>query len=80
MPRILIDAIGRAIDANGGRVPSRSQVIDAVAGTHDFKGTTGTYSFDVNGDATRPPMSIYQVRNGHWAFNRTVEVNPEPTS
>ena len=64
--RILIDAIGRAIKANGGKLPNRMQVVTAVAQTKDFVGVTGTYSFDQNGDAVTPMMSIYTVRDGHW--------------
>src|SRR5436309_53829 len=33
--RILIDAIGRAIKANGGKLPNRMQVVTAVAQTKD---------------------------------------------
>ena len=64
--RILIDAIGRAIKANGGKLPSRMQVVTALAQTKDFVGVTGTYSFDQNGDAVKPMMSIYTVRDGRW--------------
>src|SRR5262249_28988074 len=49
---ILIDAIGRAIDASGGRLPSRSQVLRAVRETRAWEGVTGTWSFDANGDPT----------------------------
>ena len=66
--RILIDAIGRAIKANGGKLPSRSQVLAAVAQTKGFVGVTGTYSFDANGDALSPMMSVYRVHDGHWEF------------
>lgn len=66
--KILIDAIGRAIDANGGNMPSRQQVIDALAKTKNLKLTTGTYTFDQNGDPTTPVMSIYQVKGADWAF------------
>ena len=66
--RILIDAITRAIKANGGRLPSRAEVVAAVAQTKDFAGVTGTYSFDENGDALSPMMSIYKVHDGRWEF------------
>ena len=58
---ILIDAIGRAIKANNGKLPNRPQVVAAVAATRDLKGVTGTWSFDANGDATNPVMSYYRV-------------------
>src|SRR4029077_2468770 len=66
--RLLIDAISRAIQANGGRIPNRLQVLQAVANTQGFKGVTGSYSFDANGDATSPLMSISEVRNGAWVY------------
>jgi branched-chain amino acid transport system substrate-binding protein len=64
----LLDAIARAIKANGGRLPSRPEVVAAVAQTKDFAGVTGTYSLDENGDALSPMMSIYKVHDGRWEF------------
>lgn len=72
--RILIDAITRAIDANGGNVPTRAQVVTAVANTQ-FEGVTGTYSFDAHGDALSPLMSIYKVENGHWVFMKAIDAS-----
>lgn len=68
--RILIDAIDRAIRANGGKIPSREQVLQAVASTANFRGITGTYSFDANGDVATPGFSFYTVQQGNWAFWR----------
>jgi branched-chain amino acid transport system substrate-binding protein len=65
---ILIDAIGRAIDANGGKSPSRQQVVDAVAKTSNFKGLTGVISFDANGDPTHPTLQLQQVKGSDWVF------------
>lgn len=65
---ILIAAIDRAIGDNGGKVPTREQVLTAVAATKDFKGLTGTYSFDANGDAIKPAVSFYYVHDGSWTF------------
>ncbi|MDE3113124.1 MAG: branched-chain amino acid ABC transporter substrate-binding protein [Chloroflexota bacterium] len=66
--KIIIDAIGRAIDANGGNMPSRQQVVTALGQTKNLKLTTGTYTFDANGDPTTPTMSIFQTKSGDWAF------------
>ena len=77
---VLLDAISRAVDGNGGKVPSRQQVVDAIAKTRGFRGVTGTFSFDSNGDATTPPMTVYQVRNGRWVAVRSVEVRSTPLS
>ena len=65
---ILIDAIGRAIDANGGKMPTREQGFKAVSETKAFKGTTGTYTFDKNGDPTSPTMAIFQTKGTDWSF------------
>ncbi len=40
--KILLDAISRAIDAAGGNMPTRKQVIDAVSKTNKLKLPTGT--------------------------------------
>ena len=65
---ILIDAIGRAIDANSGNSPTRAQVIKALSSTASFKGLTGTYTFDANGDPTHPTLQLQQVKSGAWTF------------
>jgi len=65
---LLIDAIGRAIDANGGNSPTRAQVITALAKTTNFKGLTGVITFDPNGDPTHPTLQLQQVKSGAWTF------------
>jgi branched-chain amino acid transport system substrate-binding protein len=77
--RLLIDAISRAIQANAGSFPGRLQVLDAVVHTQGFKGVTGTYSFDGNGDAISPLMSIYKVENGKWVFVEKIDASPNPS-
>jgi len=57
---IVLDGISRAIDAAGGNKPTRQQVRDAVGKTKDFKGVTGTWTFDQNGDTTTPVFSYYK--------------------
>ena len=66
--RILIEAISRAIRSNGGKFPSRAQVVAAMKQAPEFMGLTGRYSFDANGDALKPMMSIYKVDAGAWKF------------
>jgi branched-chain amino acid transport system substrate-binding protein len=73
---ILIDAIKRAIDANGGRLPTRRQVVDAVAHTAQFRGVTGTYAFNAVGDAISPMMSVYRVDNRNWVFWKNIDASP----
>jgi branched-chain amino acid transport system substrate-binding protein len=66
--RILIEAIRRAIRSNGGKFPSRAQVVAALTQPPDFLGLTGMYYFDNNGDAINPMMSVYKVEAGRWKF------------
>jgi branched-chain amino acid transport system substrate-binding protein len=74
--RILIDAIERVVQTNHGAFPTRAQVLAAVANTPQFQGLTGTYSFDSNGDAASPMMSIYRVDNGQWVYQQRIEAGP----
>jgi branched-chain amino acid transport system substrate-binding protein len=69
---IVIDAIEQAIDANGGRLPDRRQVLEAVARSQ-FTGVTGSYSFDKNGDAIFPLMSVYKVVSEKWTYLNKID-------
>jgi len=73
---ILIDAIKRAIDANGGKVPSRQQVVDAVQATSGLKGTVGTYAFDANGDPKSATMAFWFTKGtpAVWTFQSQFSV------
>jgi branched-chain amino acid transport system substrate-binding protein len=64
---LLLDAISRAIDDAGGNKPTRAQVRDEVGKTKNFKGITGTWTFDSNGDITTPVFSYYQSDPGNTA-------------
>ena len=65
---ILIDAIGRAIDANGGNLPSRAQVIAQMPLTKNFQGLTGVITLNAAGDQTTPTLQFQQVQNKAWVF------------
>jgi branched-chain amino acid transport system substrate-binding protein len=73
---ILVDAVKRAIDAAGGKVPTRQQVIDAVQATSGLKGTVGTYSFDKNGDPTSATMAFWATKGtpSVWTFQSQFSV------
>ena len=71
---ILIDAIGRAIDANGGKMPTRQQVVGQLAQTTNYRGLTGTYTFNPSGDPTAPTLRILQVKGGAWIPIKNVTV------
>jgi branched-chain amino acid transport system substrate-binding protein len=57
---ILIQAIGRAIDDAGGKMPTREQVRAQVAKT-SYQSVLGTIGFDSNGDTTNRIVSIYKI-------------------
>ena len=78
--RIVIDAIGHAVQAAGGKVPTRRQVLDAVAATQDFVGATGSYTFAPSGDAELPAASVYRVENGKWTFWQNAPSLPRSTA
>lgn len=78
--RIVIAAIERAVQVAGGKVPTRRQVLDAVASTQDFAGATGSYTFAPSGDAEQPAASVYRVENGKWAFWQSAPSLPRSTN
>ncbi len=74
---ILIAAIEKAVALNGGALPNRREVLDAMQ-TITYTGLTGTYSFDKNGDALSPLMSIYQVHEGQWEYMQKLDAAAAP--
>ena len=64
------------VTANHGAFPTRPEVLDAVAHTTQFPGLTGTYSFDPNGDAISPMMSVYRVENDQWVYKQKIDAGP----
>lgn len=57
---ILINAISKAIDDNGGNMPKRDGVRKAAASTKNYQGALGSTSFDPNGDTSVKIISIYK--------------------
>jgi branched-chain amino acid transport system substrate-binding protein len=57
-----IQAVGRAINDAGGKMPTREQVRAEMAKTKGFKGAIGTYDFDANGDTNLRIVSIYTTK------------------
>jgi branched-chain amino acid transport system substrate-binding protein len=70
---ILIDAIGRAIDASGGKMPTRQQVVTQLGRTN-YQGLTGIYTFNANGDPTMPTLQIQQNQGGTWTPIKNITV------
>lgn len=55
-----IKAMEQAIQANGGKKPSRSEVSSAVRKIKDFKGITGSIAFDNKGDPIKAKYFVLQ--------------------
>ncbi len=62
--QIEIAAMQKAIADDGGKMPTRADVLKDVAATHDFDSPIGKIGFDANGDTTAPILTLFQVRGG----------------
>jgi len=74
--KILVAAIGRAIKANSGNMPSRQQVLDQMYKT-DYTGVLGHTSFDTRGDTTNKVITIYAVKDASkgWDVDSAVDLS-----
>src|SRR5438132_11006111 len=59
--QIIIAAIHRAIQANGGNMPTRQQVLDQMSKT-DYTGALGHTSFGDKGDTTNTVATVYEAK------------------
>ncbi|MED4585736.1 branched-chain amino acid ABC transporter substrate-binding protein [Brevibacillus choshinensis] len=65
---VMLNGLEEAIKANGGKKPSREQVLDAVHKTKDFKGKFVNVTFDDKGDNTFASVYVYKYENGQKVF------------
>lgn len=65
---VLVNAIAKAVRENGGKMPSRDQVLDMLRGTNDFSSILGVFSFDENGDTTLKIVSVWKAKGRQWTF------------
>lgn len=68
---ILVAALDRAIKRDGGKIPTREQVLNAVAATQDFKGLTGTFHFKRTATPPTPPCRSITHATGPGPSGRT---------
>lgn len=79
---ICMKAIEEASRARGGEIPTRAEVAKAIRALQDFKGITGTYNFNKNGDPDPAQYFIFQVVSpdiNDWGQNTivdTYEISP----
>jgi branched-chain amino acid transport system substrate-binding protein len=69
---LILDAIQRDADKNGGKV-SRQGVIDAAYATKGRKSVLGTYDIDKNGDTTLTDYGQYKIADGELVFEKVIK-------
>ncbi len=52
---------------------NREKIRDALSETRDFQGTTGTITFDENGDPLGKEVVIIKIENGGPVYFKTVK-------
>jgi branched-chain amino acid transport system substrate-binding protein len=62
--QIEIAAIEKAIKDNGGKMPTRADVLKNIAATSNFNSPIGKVGFDANGDTTSPVLTLLHIENG----------------
>jgi branched-chain amino acid transport system substrate-binding protein len=67
---VMLDAIEQA--SKEGEV-TRETVLEQVFATEDFNGVLGTWSFDDDGDTSLTELSVQQVQNGQFEYQRTID-------
>jgi len=65
---VMLNGLEEAVKANGGKKPTREQVLDAVHKTKDFKGKFVNVTFDDKGDNTFASVYVYKYENGQKVF------------
>jgi branched-chain amino acid transport system substrate-binding protein len=79
---ICMKAIEAASKTNGGEIPTRTEVANIIRALKDYKGITGVYNFDKNGDPDPAQYFVFQVVSpdpNHWDQNILItsfEVSP----
>ncbi len=72
--KIEIAAIEKAINDNGGKMPTRADVLKNIAATSNFDSPIGKQGFDANGDTTSPILTLYKVQGGKKVVVDTIAV------
>lgn len=79
---ICLNAIAAAVEANGGKLPTRAQVAEAVRATKGYQGITGSLSFNSIGDLESAKYFVIKVLSGDaskWgenAIEQTLDIAP----
>jgi branched-chain amino acid transport system substrate-binding protein len=62
--QIVIAAIEKAVKDDGGKMPTRADVLKNIAATNDFPTPIGKVTFDGNGDTTSPILTFKRILPG----------------
>jgi branched-chain amino acid transport system substrate-binding protein len=65
---VIIQAIAKAVKDNGGKMPSRDDVLTNLRSVKQFDSIMGPFAFDGNGDTTNKIISIYGAQKDVWIF------------
>lgn len=79
---VALHAIQMAAELAGGEIPTRAQVAAAVRGTANFKGLTGTITFDAYGDRASANYYVSQVKSADpalWPTNELLDTVSVPS-
>ncbi|MDQ6822990.1 MAG: branched-chain amino acid ABC transporter substrate-binding protein [Candidatus Eremiobacteraeota bacterium] len=66
--QVAIAGIERAFKSNGNKMPTRAQVVAAIANAPDVATPIGPIAFDKQGDVQNPVLSLYGFKNGSPYF------------
>jgi branched-chain amino acid transport system substrate-binding protein len=66
--KVVIAALQKA----GDKANDRATVRDNVAGTKDFQGVLGKWSFDKDGDTSLTQISAFIAKSGKWSFQKVL--------
>lgn len=63
---VALAALEKAISENGGKKPTREQILKFVSATKDFKGVFSTVTFDEKGDNLTSDVYVYSFAKGTY--------------
>jgi len=65
---VMLHAVEEAIKANGGKKPTREQVLEAVHNVKDYKGKFVEVTFNDQGDNEYASVYVYKYENGQKVY------------
>ncbi len=72
---VIIEGLKNAIQANGGKKPTRQQVCEAVRKVQSFKGISSTITFDDKGDNKGAKLYIAEFKEAKYPPEVIKEIN-----